>query len=79
MSPTETIEVSREELAVLIKNAGLTPTEQQFEEMYEAYGYVGAMLGRLKRDFSFTDEPAHVFTALTFADPAFIAMNGGKS
>ncbi len=66
MSDEPTILVSREELSVLLKNAGLSPTPSQFEEMFEAYQHVKAMTDRLKRDFTFYDEPAHVYDARRF-------------
>lgn len=58
--------IDRAELAVLIRNAGIEPTPEQFEEIADAYGHVCAMLDRLHRDFPFEAEPAHVFTPLKF-------------
>ena len=60
-SPSE-----RAELAVLINNAGIDATPEQFEEMAQAYVHVRAMVGRLQRSFPFAAEPAHVFTPLKF-------------
>ena len=58
---TERVEVPRDEVVMLVKAAGLTPTPAQFEEIVEAYGYVRAMTARLKSDYGYGDEPAHIF------------------
>ncbi|RAI01993.1 hypothetical protein DLJ53_11445 [Acuticoccus sediminis] len=58
--------VTREELTVLLAHAGLNPAPAQFEEMFAAVQYVRAMSDRLKRDFTFADEPAHAFSAARF-------------
>lgn len=58
--------VSREEMEVLVKNAGLAPPAWQFDEMFAAYQHVKAMTDRLKRDFGFEDEPAHVYCPQRF-------------
>ena len=66
MTDADTALVSREDLRVLVRNAGLDPSDQQFEEMFDAYQHVKAMLDRLNRDFGFADEPAHVYSPLKF-------------
>jgi len=50
-----------DEIAVLVRLAGLTLTEPQFDELLDAYTHVEAMLARLRRPRAFADEPAHVF------------------
>lgn len=55
------VEVSREEVAALVKAAGLSPSPAQFDEIVEAYGYVRAMTARLKSDYGYEAEPAHIF------------------
>jgi hypothetical protein len=55
------VDVSRDEVAVLLRAAGLAPTPEQFDEIVEAYGYVRAMTARLKSDYGYAVEPAHVF------------------
>jgi hypothetical protein len=57
---------TREEIAVLARRAGLKLTEDHFEELVEAYGYVEQMLARLRRARSYADEPAHVFVPRKF-------------
>ena len=57
---------TREEIAVLARRAGLKLTEEHFEELVEAYGYVEQMLARLRRARSYADEPAHVFVPRKF-------------
>jgi hypothetical protein len=58
---TERVDVPRDEVAVLVKAAGLAPSPAQFDEIVEAYGYVRAMTVRLKSGFDYGAEPAHVF------------------
>ena len=58
--------VTRETLTVLLAHAGLSPAPAQFEEILAAAQHVKAMTDRLKRDFTFADEPAHSFSAARF-------------
>jgi hypothetical protein len=58
---TERVDVPRDEVAVLVRAAGLAPSPAQFEEIVEAYGYVRAMTARLTSDYGYEVEPAHVF------------------
>jgi hypothetical protein len=58
---TDRVDVSPDEVAVLVKAAGLAPTPAQLDEIVEAYGYVRAMTARLKSDYGYEVEPAHVF------------------
>ena len=53
--------VSRDEVAVLVKAAGLAPSPAQFDEIVEAYGHVRAMTARLASGYGYDVEPAHVF------------------
>jgi hypothetical protein len=57
----ERVDVSRDEVAVLVQAAGLTPTPAQLDEIVDAYGYVRAMTARLKAGYGYEVEPAHVF------------------
>jgi hypothetical protein len=57
---------TRGEVAVLMRNAGLSSDPKRFEETFDAYQHVMAMVNRLKSDFSFADEPAHVYLPLSF-------------
>jgi hypothetical protein len=58
---TDRVDVPRDEVAVLVQAAGLAPSPEQFDEIVEAYGYVRAMTARLKSDYGYEAEPAHVF------------------
>jgi hypothetical protein len=62
----ERVDVSRDEVAVLVKAAGLAPSPAQFDEIVDAYGYVRAMTARLKSGYGYDAEPAHVFVANVF-------------
>lgn len=59
-------EPTREEVAVLAKQAGLDLPEPYFEELVSAYGHLRQMVARISRDRPRGDEPAHVFVAATF-------------
>ena len=52
---------SRDEIAVLARNAGLDLPPDLFDELVEAYRHVEPMLMRLRRGRAHSDEPAHVF------------------
>lgn len=56
----------RAEVTALLKAADFSPTPSQFEEIAAAWPNVKAMLGRVRRDFGFGDEPAHVYVPLKF-------------
>jgi hypothetical protein len=62
---TETT-MSRDDILVLAKYAGLDLPEAYFDELVEAYGHVQRMVSRLPRDRPRGDEPAHVFVAKAF-------------
>jgi hypothetical protein len=57
---------TRREIDVLARRAGLNLTDEHFEELVQAYGYVEQMLIRLRRARSYADEPAHVFVPTKF-------------
>lgn len=57
---------TREEIAVLAKNAGLDLPPDLFEELVQAYANVEPMLMRLRRGRDRADEPAHVFDPRKF-------------
>ncbi|SDB74601.1 hypothetical protein [Belnapia rosea] len=59
-------EATRDEVAVLAKQAGLDLPEPYFEELVSAYRHVQRMTARIRRDRPRGDEPAHVFVAATF-------------
>jgi hypothetical protein len=51
---------TREEIAVLAKNAGLDLAPEYFDELVEAYASIEQMLMRVRRGRNRADEPAHV-------------------
>jgi aspartyl-tRNA(Asn)/glutamyl-tRNA(Gln) amidotransferase subunit A len=51
----------RDEIALIARRAGLTLNERQFELLCAAAPYVESMAGRLRRNRSFTEEPANIF------------------
>jgi len=57
----ERLDIPSDEVAILLKAAGLAPSKAQFDEIVEAYGYVRAMTARLRSGFGYGSEPAHVF------------------
>jgi hypothetical protein len=59
-------EATREEVAVLAKQAGLDLPEPYFEELVSAYRHVQRLVARISHDRPRGDEPAHVFVATTF-------------
>jgi hypothetical protein len=69
MTATKTVPpapATREEIAVLARNAGLDLPPDLFEELVVAYGNVEPMLMRLRRGRDRADEPAHVFDPRKF-------------
>lgn len=50
----------------LLEAAAFSPTAEQKAEILDAYPHVRAMLDRLKTDYGFGDEPAHVFVPTKF-------------
>ncbi|WP_341990537.1 hypothetical protein [Azorhizobium sp. AG788] len=57
---------TREEIAILARNAGLDLPPDLFEELVQAYGNVEPMLMRLRRGRDRADEPAQVFDPRKF-------------
>jgi hypothetical protein len=58
--------LTREEILVLAKAAGLDLPPEYFDELVDAYGHLQTMIARLPRNRAHSDEPAHVFRATTF-------------
>ncbi|MCH8467177.1 MAG: hypothetical protein LAT78_11510 [Roseinatronobacter sp.] len=50
----------------LLEIAEFSPTPDQKAEILDAYPHVREMLQRLKHDYGFSDEPAHVFVPMKF-------------
>lgn len=57
---------TREEIAVLARNAGLDLPPDLFDDLVDAYRHVEPMLMRLRRGRDRADEPAHVFDPRSF-------------
>lgn len=57
---------TREEIAVLAKNAGLDLAPQYFDELVEAYANIQPMLQRVRQGRNRADEPAHTFDPRKF-------------
>jgi aspartyl-tRNA(Asn)/glutamyl-tRNA(Gln) amidotransferase subunit A len=51
----------RDEIATLCERAGLVLNERQFEQLYATAPYIDAMVGRLRKNRPFDDEPMNVF------------------
>jgi hypothetical protein len=62
---TET-NLSRDEIVLLAKHAGLDLPPEYFDELVDAYAHVRRMVARLPRNRPRGDEPAHVFTPTKF-------------
>ncbi|NRG16213.1 hypothetical protein HPQ64_00760 [Rhizobiales bacterium] len=54
--------ISLEELKARINAAGFTPDDQSLREMQAAWPHFQAMRARLRRDYSYADEPASFFS-----------------
>jgi aspartyl-tRNA(Asn)/glutamyl-tRNA(Gln) amidotransferase subunit A len=50
----------RDEIALLCRRAGLTTNERQFTQLCATAPYVEAMVGRLRRDAEFWEEPSSI-------------------
>lgn len=50
----------------LLEAAEFSPNADQKAEILDAYPHVRDMLERLKKDYGFGDEPAHVFVPMKF-------------
>jgi hypothetical protein len=56
-----TPKITEAEFATLVKRAGLTLSDAQKAELYKAYGYVEAMIARVRTPRGREAEPAHIF------------------
>jgi hypothetical protein len=53
--------ISRERFAMLVEEAGLKLTPEQFDELRQGYGFVQRMKRVVRRQRDRAAEPAHVF------------------
>ena len=51
-----------EEFKSRIRLAGFRPSDEVLAEMWEALPGVEAMRARVRREYDYEDEPAHVYT-----------------
>jgi hypothetical protein len=58
--------MSRDEIVLLAKYAGLDLPPEYFDELVDAYAHVQRMVARIPRSRPRGDEPAHVFTPMKF-------------
>jgi aspartyl-tRNA(Asn)/glutamyl-tRNA(Gln) amidotransferase subunit A len=65
-APSEVDAVRRDEIAATCRRAGLTLSERHFQQLCATAPYVEAMVGRLRRDPEYHEEPASIvaFSAL---------------
>ena len=61
MTSKPTPKITEAEFAVLVKRAGLVLTDAQRAELYTGYGYVEAMIARVRTPRGREAEPAHIF------------------
>jgi aspartyl-tRNA(Asn)/glutamyl-tRNA(Gln) amidotransferase subunit A len=54
-------ERERDDVASACRRAGLNLNERAFEQLCATAPYIEAMVGRLRRDRAFTEEPTNVF------------------
>ena len=54
-------QISRERFAVLVEQAGLTLSQEQFEELRQGYRFVERMVRTVRRRRDRAAEPAHIF------------------
>ncbi|MCW5746182.1 MAG: hypothetical protein KIT36_08300 [Alphaproteobacteria bacterium] len=55
--------MSLEEFERHLARAGLAVTPEKARELYACVPFLTAMAARVRADFSYADEPAHVFAA----------------
>jgi len=60
MADTET-KISSNDIAILIKHAGLNLNQEEVENLRDALGYVVEKSSRVREGLTQTDEPAYVF------------------
>ncbi|MBO0712367.1 MAG: hypothetical protein J2P47_13940 [Acetobacteraceae bacterium] len=53
--------IARERFAVLVEQAGLRLTPEQFEELRQGYRFVERMIRSVRRPRDRAVEPAHIF------------------
>ena len=53
--------ISKERFTVLVEQAGLKLTPEQFEELRQGYRFVGRMIRTVRRPRDRAAEPAHIF------------------
>jgi hypothetical protein len=53
--------ISPERFAVLVERAELKLTQEQFEELRQAYGFVERMIRTVRQPRDRAAEPAHIF------------------
>lgn len=58
--------LSREAIEAIAMSAGLTLTEEQFEDLVASYRIYEPVFARLPREIPFSAEPAHVFDPRSF-------------
>lgn len=61
---------SREEIRTVTRMAGLTLSDQQFDDLVAAYRIYEPILERLPRNLPFSAEPAHIFDPRNFMPKA---------
>ncbi len=54
------------DIAALARYAGLDLPEPYQAELANAWQHVAAMIASIHRDWSYAEEPAHVFNPITF-------------
>ncbi len=59
-APSEVDAVRRDEIAATCRRAGLTLSERHFQQLCATAPYVDAMVGRLRRDPEYYEEPASI-------------------
>ena len=64
--------LSREVIQAIAASAGLTLTDEQFEDLVASYRIYEPVLARLPRESPYSAEPAHVF------DPRSFMPDGGR-
>jgi len=53
--------ISRERFAILVEEAGLTLTPEQFEELRQGYRFIERLKRSVRRPRDRAAEPAHIF------------------
>jgi len=61
MRVTQTDRLTPEAFAARIRALGFDPPQATLDEMYAALPHLDAMRARLRRAYTYADEPAHVY------------------